>query len=512
MWNELKEAPLVWRLAAFVGIPIAAIFACVSVSGAGYLLLNRSINQPQAVTQDIIADVSPIPPSSETTLNLPPATETLPAATPTPSEVSYELNWKIEDGQPHAYNTAMEVSECCVTVDYDRIFNFDQLDEGEEGNDAPSPFEQMFEDLKNNQPAYSLVSILEKKPDGNISVKMVLDNVDVPEQESEDSMGQWYGQMLQGMVGTVQLQGDITPDGEIASPYMAQQQKNLIALFFELPVGPVKVGDTWQIDLTCIILNSAQFEIENSDRVNQVTLKEITETPEGETMAVLDYLIAESVEGKQTIPFFTNEPVPTSVKCSFLGRGEFLIEQGRWQSFSAENTLQSTGIVTSNVTQQLALTPLDEVPEYPEPALQDQPSLSDIFSRTQETKVCEYVSEAVIESNEGATLTISSYVPSANKFGVSDTSFVLQLANMETPEEISVNEESFSLNPYEKMATEKPTSVPLDPDPNRPPEPIIRLTLISIEEDIADTKRLKVNGSDYLLMLDDSPINESCRQ
>jgi hypothetical protein len=367
MWNELKEAPLVWRLLALVGIPIVAIFACGTVGLLGYLVIDRSPNQTQSVNQEIVADAPPptILPTSEAISILPVATATPPVATPTPTpaEISYELNWKIEEGQPIAYNTAMETSNCCTSIDYNQIFNFGQSDEG---TDAASHFEKMFEDLKNNQPTYSLISILEKKPEGNIFIKMVLDNVEIPKQESDDLIGQGFGQMLKGMEGSVQLQGEITPEGEIDSPYIPQQQRNLLALFFELPVGPVKVGDTWQIDLTCITLNSAQFTIGNSNRVNQVTLKKIIETPKGESIAVLDYLIAESVEGEQTTPFFANEPVPTTMKCGFVGRGEFLIEQGRWRAFSVENTIQSTGVITSDITQQFALSPLDQVPEYSE--------------------------------------------------------------------------------------------------------------------------------------------------
>ena len=463
----------------------------------------------ELVPTQVVDDTPAVPPTSEVATPLPQATAILSEEIPansTPSEIGYELNWKIEEGQPIAYNTAMEVSDCCTTVDYDRIFNFGQFDEGD---DATSFFEDTFEELQNNQPSYSIVSILEKKPDGDISVKMVLDNVEMPDQESEASMGQWYGQMLQGMEGSVQLQGDITPEGEIASPYVAQQQKNLLALFFELPVGAVKVGDTWQIDLSCIVLNSAQFKIENSDRVNQVTLKEITETPEGEPVAILDYLIAESVEGEQTIPFFSNEPVPTTMKCGFVGRGEFLIEQGKWQAFSAENTIQSTGIVTSNVTQQLALTPLNEVPEYPERDTQNQPSLSEIFSATQETKVCWYESQEAIGENAEGAMTITSYLPADEELWASARSVVLQLANIEPPEELLLNGEKFVQNPMEKMLDEQ-TSLPIDA--SQASDPTISLILTSNGEDeIENPITLNFDNQDYLLMLDDGEMNEYCR-
>ena len=509
MWNELKEAPLIWRLIAFVGLPLAAIFACGTIGALGYfLLMEDSTKQPQPAESEIVAAVSSptVSPSAETVANTPTVTATLTEVTPSPTlaEISYQLNWKIEENQPIAYNTAMEVSDCCATVDYDRIFNFAG---GDEGDGAGSHFEEMFASLQKNQPTYSLISILEKKPDGNISVKMVLDNVEIPEQEAEDSMGQWYGQMLQSMAGTVQLQGDITPEGAIASPYLAQQQKNLLALFFELPVGAVKVGDTWPIDLICITLNSAQFTIENSDNVNQVTLKEITETPAGESVAILDYLIAESVEGEMA-PFFSTESVPTTMKCSFLGRGEFLIEAGKWRAFSAEYTIQSTGIITADVTQQLALMPLDEVPEYPEPGTQNRPAFPDLFSEASETKVCWYKSEAIMGENVAGEITIHSYLPADEDPWTAAKSAVLQLVNMEPPEELLLDGEKFVRNPMEEMMGEQP-SLPLAA--GQAAEPVISLILTSSEEAVADSVTLNFAEQDYLLILDDGEMNEYCR-
>lgn len=280
----------------------------------------------------------------------------LPANIPT----YYKLSWKIVEGQPIAYNTAMQVSNSNISVDFDRIFNSDQSDQSTEQS---SIFEEILGNIGTIQPTYSIVSILEKNPRDNISVKMILGNVDTSELKSDDWVGQWSSLFLKGMEGSILLQGEITSEGKIASP-IAQQQKNLLALFFELPTEPVKVGDAWPIDLTCIAVNSAQFTIENSDRINQVTLAKIAETPAGKPVAILDYLIIESVKGKQAIPFFTKESVPTSMKCSFIGQGQFLIEQGRWEQFSAEYTVQTTGIMTSTITQYLALSPLDKVPEY----------------------------------------------------------------------------------------------------------------------------------------------------
>jgi hypothetical protein len=302
------------------------------------------------------------------------------------------------------------------------------------------------------------------------------------------------------MEGSVQLQGEITPEGAIASPYIAQRQKNLLALFFELPVTPVQIGDSWQIDLTCIMLNSAQFTIEDSDKVNQVMLTDVVETSDGSLVAILDYAIVESVKGEQST-FFNSEAVPTTMKCSFLGRGEFLIGQGRWKTFSVENRIQSTGMITSDVTQHLGLSLLDEVPELPEPKL---PSMLEQSSEPQELSMCWYKSQEVIGENPDGFLSINSYVPSDG--WESPTSVLLQLANIDPPAEIEVDGEKFVRNPFEKMAGEQPA---LSLDSYQSSEPVISLMLSSGEKNAKDMVILRFDDKEYNLALG-TEMNEYC--
>ena len=58
---------------------------------------------------------------------------------------------------------------------------------------------------------------------------------------------------------------------------------------------------------------------------------------------------------------------------------------------------------------------------------------------------------------------------------------------------------------------EPTSSIPIDPDPDRPPEPVISLMLTSNEGEIKQTVTLNIEGQDYLLTIDDS-MNEYCRQ
>jgi hypothetical protein len=206
-----------------------------------------------------------------------------------------------------------------------------------------------------------MVSILQKNPAGNISVKMIVDEVEQAESEIDNPLENSLNQMVSQMEGTVQLRGELTPEGTIASFYLEQRQRNLIAMLFELPSNPVHVGDSWEIDVNCVSMGNG-FIASNAARINRVELTSVSENAEGQSVAQLEYVIIETVEGDFQLPF-SDESNPTSMSCSFLGQGSFLIEEGRWEQFVGEFQVQATGLMESNLVQQLALTPLGDIPE-----------------------------------------------------------------------------------------------------------------------------------------------------
>lgn len=256
----------------------------------------------------------------------------------------YDLTWKVEAGHPITYSIALGYAISNTSIDFEKLSGMDQADV------AQLRMMQMFGEMVNSvgkrQNTYSVVSTLDKTPQGNISVKMALD------EESVGSPEAFEQSMLGGMA---LLQGEMTPDGTITSDYIGQQQRNLLALLFGLPGKPVKVGDTWPIDLVCIYTDASQFTVKKSEKDNRVTFTEVGRTAEGRPIAVLEYEIVELLEGDQTIPVFSKEPVPGSFTCNVSGRGEFLIDEGRWKQFSAVFTIKVTGIVTSDITQSFTL-------------------------------------------------------------------------------------------------------------------------------------------------------------
>lgn len=278
------------------------------------------------------------------------------ASTPVNDGNAYSLDWKIDANAPVGYKTAMNPAEGSDTT---ITFNFGTPIPG---NDIFNALSQQFSNLKLPQTT-SLISILKLNPQGNISVKMILDQVNLPDASSSDTLGQMLSQQMQSMVGTVQLRGELTPDGEISSFYLDQNQRNLLAIFFELPTGMVHVGDTWSLDFHCISMGAGYIG-DTSQKINKVKFSGLSQTPDGKPIAILDYVMAESVNGSFQAGFTNNStPTPTSMTCSFVGRGEFLIEQGHWQQLIGDFSIKATGIMQSDATQHFALMPLEEIPQ-----------------------------------------------------------------------------------------------------------------------------------------------------
>ena len=274
-------------------------------------------------------------------------TVALPTATPTPT---YDLDWNIPNRSILAYHTAMNA------VDSPMIeLNLDVL---MAGNETSELAEQIGEIALPD--SFALVTVLKGIPDDKITVLMIVDEIEVPEAEADNPLAAGVNSLMNQMAGTVQLRGEVTREGAISSFFMEQNQKNLLALFFELPVGPVAVGDSWSLDVNCIQMGNG-FIAEATQRRNEVTLTEVSQNEAGQTVAILDYVIAESVDGVFAIPG-GDELAPAAMTCTFLGQGEFLIDEGRWSQFSGEFALQSSGVMEANGVQQFALTLMDDVP------------------------------------------------------------------------------------------------------------------------------------------------------
>ena len=137
--------------------------------------------------------------------------------------------------------------------------------------------------------------------------------------------------------------------------WINNNQKNLVSIFFELPTHPVKVGDTWKLDIN-LIGNDQNFTCDSSYKMNEVTLTDIKNV-NGEKIAVIKYDIVEYVKGIFNTPSFMggDGAQNTMMRFSHQAIAEFSVDKGRWVSYDGIMSGNTTGLMTSSNKTKFAL-------------------------------------------------------------------------------------------------------------------------------------------------------------
>ncbi|KGO92350.1 hypothetical protein [Flavobacterium subsaxonicum] len=133
----------------------------------------------------------------------------------------------------------------------------------------------------------------------------------------------------------VVLRGRISKGGEILSTYYKNGQVNLIAVLFELPNKPVKIGEFWKLNVHFIEMDQ-NFVADSAYSYNKVFIEKIEEVG-GKKIAVIKYDITEYVSGDFNNPLggmmgAVNEG-KAFMKLSHTATGRFSVTDGRWESY-----------------------------------------------------------------------------------------------------------------------------------------------------------------------------------
>jgi hypothetical protein len=255
------------------------------------------------------------------------------------------LKWKIRSGDTVFYKTVMEdIHE----KDFNLSFDLDALpgffsDSNKKIGDA----KRLFTEINNAFKDYDYIANLTANRKGFINVELRVKKKDTARQENTLPEAMMMG------VGDVVLRGAVTEDGQIQSFYLKNDQKNLLALMFELPGKPVSVGDKWALDINLISMDQ-NFICDSSYRKNVVSLTELKKSNKG-TIALIKYDILEYVTGDFKVPFGKRTETKTQMKMSFYGIAEFSVEKGRWISFDGILSLEASGVMNSKVVKKFTL-------------------------------------------------------------------------------------------------------------------------------------------------------------
>lgn len=260
------------------------------------------------------------------------------------------LKWKLDTNEILSYKTVLEqINSSDFEIDFGNFFNSLNDDNSKKAiEESKKFFKNLNEPFKNTK----LTTVLSEEKDGIIEIKLIA-KTEESNSDLEDN-SKLLQKMLQQNSG-VMLRGSVTENGAIHSFWLKTEQKNLIALLFELPNRTIKVGDIWNIDVN-LIANDQNFICKEASKSNIVKLIDLKEL-KNETIAVIKYDIEEYVSGDYNMPSFSGESEvkKTTMKYNYQGIGEFSIDKGRWISYDAIFSLKQTGLINSDSKQKFSL-------------------------------------------------------------------------------------------------------------------------------------------------------------
>jgi len=262
--------------------------------------------------------------------------------------------WKLKPNEVLVYKTQMDE----VDQEHQKMLNLNGMAklmgmDSLKNHDA----DQMMKDLNQQLAASNFETTLTEKRKGIIDISLVMKNNEVNSSKTTDSVSQGFKEIQREVLkasGGVMLRGAIYEDGSIESFYTKPDQKNLIALFFELPSRFVKVGDKWSLSVNLISMDQ-NFICDSSFKKNEVSVVSIGKKG-NDTIVTLKYDIKEYAGGKFNSPF-VNQPLPTWMKMSAEAVAQFSLEQGRWVSYNGIMSIAAEGIMTYQTTKKLSLLP-----------------------------------------------------------------------------------------------------------------------------------------------------------
>ena len=259
------------------------------------------------------------------------------------SQESFDLNWKLNHNERIAYLTIMEQID---SSEIDLPFILQEIVDSKDFN-----IDEFFKSFYGEIDNFSMISILQKRKNWT-EVCLIRENLN-PDTTKNNNQIQ---QLLKG----IQLRGLLNKDGGIESFYTKRDQKNLLAILFQLPSKPVKIGESWELDLTWISTDH-NFRCDSMERINEVTLIDV-KYEQNDTIALIKYKNHEIINGEFFSPF-GGQTIPSLFDMRFDGLCEFSISKGKWKNYSGVVSYYSEGYQKANFKQRFALIEQKEIPE-----------------------------------------------------------------------------------------------------------------------------------------------------
>ncbi len=263
------------------------------------------------------------------------------------------LKWKLKPGEVLTYKTALDEID---TANFkSTTFNIGSLIKTLKDSSSDKKVDELVKEFNKEFKNTTLISMLTEQRMGIIDIALRLDKKEISGDSTGDSASIAAKEMLkyfQSLSKGVALRGAVNENGNVQSFYLKNDQRNLIALFYELPDKPIKVGDSWGLDIHFLSMDQ-NCVCDTSYRKNQVKFIGIKKDGT-ETIAILKYDIEEYVSGDYGSPM-SDKSVKTMMRMTYNGIAEFSVEEGRWKNYNGIMSLTASGIMDSHTTKRVSL-------------------------------------------------------------------------------------------------------------------------------------------------------------
>lgn len=265
------------------------------------------------------------------------------------SEKTYQLKWKISKDEVIPYQIETINLE---DVKFDpsqllSIFNDSISGKSEKENKKQlKEFNEVLKSINDSQKNIKQVATIENK--GNLLYARIFIRKDPNTNSNSKQLN--FNDLMEG----IQLRGLLNQNGSIYSYFLEIRQKNLLALYFQLPDRRIKIGDSWPLDIQWFTANYT-FLCDSVNKTNCIKLESVYENA-SDTIAVLNYKYSEYLSGVTEIPFNNSKRLSLmTIDCS--GLLEFNITKGRWEKYNLIITSKSSGIQDASSKQLIELKP-----------------------------------------------------------------------------------------------------------------------------------------------------------
>ena len=251
----------------------------------------------------------------------------------------YHLRWDVDEASPVTYRTTIANPAPEQNIVQKNVFEL--AEDSAALDDAIQNLKTM---VLNPQEMPLITTITKLGTPDNLEIRMVAGKTEYatpPQDEIEETKRKIESQTE----GMIHLFAFTNFYGENKSFYLKQVQKNLIALFFQLPRDAVKPGDQWSLP-TNLIEVGAGFVPDNSNRINKVWVRSAYKDPQLGNVLEVVYLIGEYISGNFVQTTTTKEAtLPFEMSFSFVAYGEYLADKGRWKRYVGQMSTKGRGSI-----------------------------------------------------------------------------------------------------------------------------------------------------------------------